>query len=214
MFAPPWVSRPSCRSRQRRLGALFAIAFRNARSRSFSTSSRRRSVTSMPETSTSDSVRPVTSATGTAVQANARNVPSALRSSDSTSSDASPGRCRGDCSRGPAVVVLRDQIHERQPDELVVAPAERLPERSVRTDARVVEIAVADRPVAVEDDSDARDCLERSRCRVALALELELALPALGDVEAARDDADDAPRGVLHGCGAPVDASAPRLARS
>ncbi len=117
----------------------------------------------------------------------------------------STGRCRGDRSRGPAVVVLRDQIHERQPDELVVAPAERLPERAVRAYARVVEIAVADRPLAVEHDNDARNRLERSRCRVALALELELALPALGDVEAARDDADDASGVVLHGRGAPVE---------
>ncbi len=90
MFAPPCVRRPSASMRQSMLGALFAIAFRNARSRSFSASRRRRSVTSIPDTRTSASVRPVTSATGTAVHKNARTLPSAQRSSDSTSSEAPP----------------------------------------------------------------------------------------------------------------------------
>ena len=117
----------------------------------------------------------------------------------------STGSCGGDCSRRPAVVVLGDQVRERQPDELVVAPAERLSERSIRTHARIVEVAVADRPFAIEEDGNARNRLERGRRRVALALELELALPALGDVETSGDDADHLSGCVLHGSGAPVD---------
>ena len=102
-------------------------------------------------------------------------------------------------------VVVDDEVQEVRADELVVAPAERLPERTVRSDAGVVDVAVADRAVAIEHDGDARDRLEGRRRRVALALELELALSALGDVEAARDDAHDPAGRVLHRRRAPVD---------
>ena len=108
---------------------------------------------------------------------------------------------------------LDDEVQRRRADELVVAPAERLPKRTVRSDAWVVDVAVADRAVAIEQDRDARDRLEGGRRRVALALELELALSALRDVEAARDDAHDPAGRVLHrGC-APVDRAdlAPRV---
>src|SRR6185436_16313318 len=63
----------------------------------------------------------------------------------------------------------------------------------------------ADRAVALEQDGDARDRLERGGGRIALALELELALSPLGDVEATGDDADDAPGCILHRRRAPVD---------
>ncbi len=69
---------------------MLAIALRKTRSRSFSSSSRRRSVTSIPETRTSPSVRPVTSATGTAAHTKARRAPSGPASSDSISSDGMP----------------------------------------------------------------------------------------------------------------------------
>ena len=116
-----------------------------------------------------------------------------------------PARRRRDRVLRGRRIVLGDEVEERAAHELVVAPAERVPEGAVRADARVLDVAVANDPVAVEDDGDARDRLQRGRGRVAFALEVELALAPLGDVEPTGDDAEHAVGGVLHGRRAPVD---------
>ena len=149
-------------------------------------------------------MRPVTSATGHGGPEESAHAPvgAAQLGLDLLRRAARAGR--RDRGLGPAVVV-DDEVHEARADELVVAPAERLPERTVRSDAWVVDVAVADRAVTIEQHGDAGDRLEGGRRRVALALELELALSALRDVEAARDDAHDPAGRVLHRRRPPVD---------
>ena len=185
---------------------MFAIAFRKARSRSFSTSSRRRSVTSIPETSTSDCVRPVTSATGTAVQRERTQLPSAQRSSDSTSSDAPPAAAVAIAADCPAVVVLGDRgpangvptsSWSRQPSAcrnarfaptrgLSTSRSRIVPSRSRRT--AMLGIASSAVVVASRSRSSSSSRFRRS----VMSRPPETMLITLSGC-------------VLHGCGAPVD---------
>ncbi len=90
------------------------------------------------------------------------------------------------------------------PDDVLVGPAHRLLECSVRSDARIVGVAIADRAVWREDDHDARHRLEYGRLDVALPLQLELATTSLGDVGATGDDGDDCAVLVVNRRCAPV----------
>ena len=65
--------------------------------------------------------------------------------------------CRRDRSDGGRVVVLAQEVDEGAPDELVIAPAERLAKRAIRPDPGVVQVSITNRPASVEYDRDAGD---------------------------------------------------------
>ena len=85
---------------------------------------------------------------------------------------------------GGELVVAGDELEERCPFELLDRPAERLDERevgAVRDDDRLV----------VGHDDEARDGVRHRAREVPLALQLDLAALAVGDVDPPRDDPDD-----------------------
>ena len=123
-WAPSWRFRSSTR---RASSAASMMRVREAR---ISSSCLRRSVTSFPERSTSDGSRPVTSATGVAVHEkticspSARPARLALAARDAV-------RRRGDRHAREVAVVGVDQLEHARPDDVLVGPAERGPERLV-----------------------------------------------------------------------------------
>ena len=182
--APSWRLRSSTRR------ASSAASMMRAREARISSSWRLRSVTSMPESSTSDAWRPVTSATGVAVHAITTARPSAhcqrrlalaasrrrSRPTRSPSARSTRRRGRSDRARCGARASLSGQPSALRKASLTAA-------------RRLVDAAVDDHRLAVDDDDEARDRLHQRLRDVALALELQLALLALGDVDAAGDDA-------------------------
>ena len=153
-----------------------------------SSSWRLRSVTSMPDRSTSDASRPVTSSIGVAVQAITIVLAVGLAPPRLALDARDAVRRRRDRHPREVAVVGVDQVEHARAHDLLVGPAERLPERVVDPGPVRVDAAVDDHALPVDDDDDARDRLHQRARDVALALQLQLPLLALGHVDAADEE--------------------------